>query len=190
MNDSAEPAPRVFADVHAWRAWLDEHEATSDGLWVLLAKKGTIEPTSLGYQDALTEALCSGWIDGQRKSVDAHTFKQRYTPRRQRSMWSLRNIDIVTRLSAEGRMRERGYAEIERAKADGRWDRAYAGPATAEVPAELAAALDAHPAAGAAFAALNRTERYSALHPILTAASEQTREQRIARLIARLHPGS
>lgn len=153
-------------------------------------EEGTVDPTSLKYQEALEEALCSGWIDGQRKSVDEHTFKQRYTPRRQKSLWSLRNIDIVARLIDEGRMRERGLAEIERAKADGRWDRAYAGPATAEVPAELTRALDAHPGASEAFAALNRTERYSALHPILTAASETTRDSRIARLIAQLRRGS
>lgn len=186
MTDPAETEPLIVADVHAWRAWLDQNESTSDGLWVLLAKKGTVSPTSLNYQHALEEALCSGWIDGQRKSVDAHTFKQRYTPRRAKSLWSLRNIDIVARLRAEGRMRDLGFAEIERAKSDGRWDRAYAGPATAEVPTELAAALEAHPAAGAAFAALNRTENYSSLHPILTAASEKTRDQRIARLLERL----
>ncbi|WP_017792764.1 YdeI/OmpD-associated family protein [Leucobacter salsicius] len=186
MTERAESEPLVVADVTAWRAWLDQHEASSDGLWVLLAKKGTVDPTSLTYQDALEEALCGGWIDGQRKSVDAHTFKQRYTPRRQKSLWSLRNIEIVTRLTAEGRMRERGFAEIERAQADGRWDRAYAGPATAEVPDELARALKAHPAANAAFEKLNRTERYSALHPILTATTAATLERRIERLIASL----
>ena len=186
MTDQAPSEPLIVADVRAWRAWLDQHESTSDGLWLLLAKKGTTGPTSLSYQHALEEALCSGWIDGQRKSVDAHTFKQRYTPRRAKSLWSLRNIDLVARLSSEGRMRERGLAEIERAKSDGRWDRAYAGPATAEVPAELAEALAAHPKAGVAFAALNRTARYSALHPILTAVSRQTHDQRIARLVTRL----
>lgn len=186
MTDRAEPEPFVVADVSAWRAWLDQNETASEGLWVMLAKKGTVEPTSLNYQDALEEALCSGWIDGQRNSIDAHTFKQRYTPRRSKSLWSLRNIEIVTRLTAEGRMRERGFAEIDRAKADGRWDRAYAGPAKAEVPDELAQALEAHPEANAAFTALNRTERYSALHPILTATTAATRTRRIERLLLSL----
>ncbi|WP_313818536.1 hypothetical protein, partial [Citricoccus sp.] len=149
-----EPEVLIVEDVSAWRAWLDAQEESSDGIWLMLAKKGSTSPTALTYQQALREALCSGWIDGQSKSIDATTYRQRYTPRRKASMWSQRNVTLVAELIEQGRMRPRGQAEIDRAKADGRWDRAYAGPATAEVPEDLAAALAASPAAAAAFAAL------------------------------------
>lgn len=173
-------------DAAAWRAWLDEHENTSDGVWLTLAKKGTTAPTTLTYAQALDEALCSGWIDGRKQSIDAATFRQHFTPRRARSLWSLRNVDHVARLIGDGRMRERGHAEIDRAKADGRWDRAYAGSASIEVPAELQAALDAAPKAAAAFAALSRGERYSVLFDVTTATSEQMLATRVARQVARL----
>jgi uncharacterized protein YdeI (YjbR/CyaY-like superfamily) len=144
--------PFVVADAAAWRAWLDQHEDDSDGVWLALAKKGTTGPTTLTYAQALDEALCSGWIDGQKRSNDAATFLQRFTPRRRASLWSERNIGLVAALVAEGRMRSRGLAEVDRAKADGRWDRAYAGSATATVPDDLAAALDTAPAAATLFA--------------------------------------
>ncbi|UCR89907.1 YdeI/OmpD-associated family protein [Mycetocola spongiae] len=178
--------PLIVADAAAWRAWLDEREFTSDGVWLILAKKGTLSPTSLGYAQALEEALCSGWIDGQKKSVDSATFMQRFTPRRRASMWSQRNIGIVGQLIHAGRMRERGHAEITRAREDGRWDRAYAGAAAIEVPEDLLAALAASPRAAAAFAALGSSARYSILHPIVTAATAPTRAARIARARERL----
>lgn len=186
MNAEELPPPLVIADRGAWRAWLDAHEYTSDGVWLLLAKKGKGSPTALTYQEALQEALCSGWVDGQRRTYDERSFRQRFTPRRARSIWSQRNVEIVGHLAEAGRMRRRGREEIEKARADGRWDRAYAGPAAAVVPADLLAALDGSPAAQAQFAQLTRTARYSALHPILTAATAQTRARRIAVLVARL----
>ncbi|MCJ1709195.1 YdeI family protein [Microbacterium sp. VKM Ac-2923] len=176
----------TVADVGRWRAWLDDNESVSDGVRLVLAKKGTTTPTTLTYAEALDEALCSGWIDGRRQSRDATTFWQHFTPRRSRSLWSTRNVDIVARLADEGRMRPRGADEIARAQADGRWERAYAGPATIEVPPDLQAALDAAPAAARAFAALNKTQRYSVLHPVVTAANATVRAARIARQIARL----
>ncbi|MFB8386433.1 YdeI family protein [Microbacterium sp. NPDC055910] len=184
-----EPVPLVVADADAWRAWLIAHEHDSDGVWLMLAKKGVASPTSVTYAAALEEALCSGWIDGQSKSIDDRVYRQRFTPRRARSIWSQRNVGIVARLDAEGRLRPRGVAEIERAKADGRWDRAYAGSATAEPPAALVAALEGAPEARAAFAALSRSERYSALHPLLVAATPATLERRIEKLVARLLSG-
>lgn len=111
----------VVEDTTAWREWLTAHADTAPSAWVLLAKKGTTEPTSLTYDQALEEALCSGWIDGQRSGWDDATFAQRYTPRSPRSPWSGRNIGIATRLIAEGRMRPRGQAEIDQARATGRW---------------------------------------------------------------------
>ncbi len=185
MSTESQPLLTV-KDAAAWRAWLDANEHTSDGVWLVLAKKGTTEPTSLSYADALDEALCSGWIDGQKGSLDAAVFRQRFTPRRKRSMWSLRNTGIVEELIAQGRMRERGMSEIELAKADGRWERAYAGSATIEVPADLAAALESSPAAGAAFSALNSAGRYSILHPLVSAPNESVRANRLAKIVSKL----
>jgi uncharacterized protein YdeI (YjbR/CyaY-like superfamily) len=184
-----EPEVLFVADAAAWRAWLDEHESEPDGVWLLLAKKGTTEPTSLTYAQALDEALCSGWIDGQAKSLDAHTYRQRFTPRRKASLWSQRNIGLVQGLADTGRMRPRGQAEIDRAQADGRWDRAYAGPATAAVPDDLSAALAASPQAAATFATLNGQNRYAVLHRVLTAPSPASRANRLAKLVAMLERG-
>lgn len=186
MTASTPEQPLVLRDAVAWRGWLLEHEAHSDGEWLALAKKNTLEPTSLSYQDALEEALCSGWIDGQRRSRDAGTFLQRFTPRRSRSIWSQRNVSIIARLEEDGRMRERGRAEVERAREDGRWDAAYAGPATAEAPRELMTALAEDDAARAAFEALSRSARYSVLHPVLSARGDGARERAIARALLRL----
>lgn len=179
--------PLILKDVDAWRAWLDENEESSDGVWLLVAKKGTTEPTTLMVADALQEALCSGWIDGQRRSNDEKTFLQRYTPRRKASVWSEKNTQFVQELIAQGRMRPRGQAEIDKAKADGRWDRAYQGQATAQVPEDLQRALDAEPAAKAAFEALKSQPRYHILHQLMIAKTEKTRAARIARFIAQLN---
>jgi len=179
----------VLPDAAAWRAWLDEHEDDPDGVWLVLAKKGTTDPTTLTYDQALDEALCSGWIDGQKRGRDADTFRQRLTPRRRASLWSQRNIGLVATLVAERRMRPRGQAEIDRAKEDGRWDRAYAGAASAVVPEDLQAALDASPGAAALFAELDATNRYAVLHRIATAPSATARANRLAKLVGGLERG-
>lgn len=183
------PEELIVADAAAWRAWLDEHESDSEGVWLVLAKKGTMSPTSLTYADALEEALCSGWIDGRRQSVDAAVFRQHFTPRRKTSIWSERNIGIVDRLIAEGRMRPRGQAEIDRAKADGRWERAYGPTAFAVVPGDLEAALAASPHAAELFAQLNAQNRYAVLHRVHTAPSAASRSNRIAKLVGMLERG-
>ena len=179
----------IVADAAAWRAWLDANEDASDGVWLVLAKKGTTDPTSLSYAQAVDEALCSGWIDGQKRSRDDTTFVERFTPRRSASLWSQRNIGLVEALTAEGRMRPRGHAEIERAKADGRWERAYASSRTASVPDDLAAALEVSAAAAATFATLNAANRYSVIHRIITAPSATSRGNRLAKLIGMLEAG-
>ena len=180
----------MLPDVAAWRAWLDENEeSTPDGVWLILAKKGTTEPTTLTAAQALEEALCSGWIDGRRQSIDAAVFRQHYVPRRRTSLWSERNIGIVERLIAEGRMRPGGQAEIDRAKADGRWDRAYGPKAFAEVPADLTAALAASPTASDVFAGLNAQNRYAVLHRVHTAPSPASRANRIVKLVGMLEAG-
>jgi uncharacterized protein YdeI (YjbR/CyaY-like superfamily) len=178
--------PLVLSDAAAWRAWLAEHHADSDGVWLLTAKKGV---PGVSRDEALEEALCHGWIDGQARSRDDATYLQRYTPRRPRSMWSQRNVKIVERLTAEGRMHPAGLAEVERAKADGRWDAAYAGSAKIEVPDDLAAALDAEPAARAMFETLNRQNRYSVLYRVTTAKKPETRQRRIEKYVAMLARG-
>src|SRR5213080_3711084 len=112
----------IVVDAPAWHDWLRENHAESDGAWLVLAKKNVTTPTSLTYDEALEEALCHGWIDGQRRGRDDKTFLQRYTPRRAQSMWSQRNVGLIARLEQDGRMQDAGRAEVERAKADGRWD--------------------------------------------------------------------
>ncbi|MEV4124386.1 YdeI/OmpD-associated family protein [Nocardia sp. NPDC049707] len=175
----------LIPDAAAWRAWLDENEHASDGVWLVLAKRGTTSPTTLTYTQALDEALCSGWIDGQKRRRDATTFLQRFTPRRRRSMWSRRNVGLVESLIGQGRMRPRGQVEVDRARLDGRWDRAYAGAATVEVPYDLHAALASSPRAAAGFTNLGSGQRYSLLLPVITAAPA-LRARRIAALVQRL----
>lgn len=186
----AVDAPQlVVADVDAWRTWLADHVDDQPGVWLVLAKKGTTAPTSLTYAEALDEALCQGWIDGQAKSVDDATYRQRYTPRRARSLWSARNVGYVAELTAAGRMQLNGLAEVQRAQADGRWDAAYAGPATIVVPDDLAAALAAEPAAQALFESLDAQNRYAVLFRVTTALRPQTRARRVEQAVAMLARG-
>jgi len=179
----------IVADAAAWRAWLGEHHESPAGVWLVLAKKGTTQPTSLSYDQALEEALCHGWIDGQSQRRDETTYRQRFTHRRARSPWSARNVGIVTRLATEGRMHPAGVAEIERAKNDGRWDAAYAGPASIEIPADLAAALTVEPKAQAMFAILTSQNRYAVLYRIDSAKRPDTRARRIQQFVAMLARG-
>jgi len=158
-------------------------------VWLVLAKKGTVEPTSLTYEEALEEALCHGWIDGQTKQRDETTYRQRFTQRRSRSGWSKRNVGKAERLVAEGRMRPAGLAEMERAKADGRWEAAYAGPAGIEVPPDLASALAADPDAQAMFDVLTKQNRYAILYRLTTAKRAETRARLLERFVSMLSRG-
>ncbi|HLH14793.1 MAG TPA: YdeI/OmpD-associated family protein [Solirubrobacteraceae bacterium] len=179
----------MLRDASAWRAWLAENDDGGVGVWLVLAKKGTTEPTSLTYEQALEEALCHGWIDGQVRRRDERTFKQRFTPRRARSAWSQRNVQHVQRLLAEGRMRPAGLAAVERAKADGRWQEAYAGAASIEVPDDLERALAAEPEAKATFARLSGQNRYAILYRLQTARTPATRARRLAQYVEMLARG-
>jgi uncharacterized protein YdeI (YjbR/CyaY-like superfamily) len=176
-------------DGAAWRAWLREHHGDNRGVWLTLAKKGAAGPTSLTYDEALEEALCHGWIDGQIRGGDECSYRQRFTPRTSRSGWSKRNVTTAERLIAEGRMHASGLAAVESAKADGRWDAAYAGPASIEVPTDLAAALDSSPAALTMFQNLNGRNRYAVLYRIETAKRPETRRRRIEQFVAMLARG-
>jgi uncharacterized protein YdeI (YjbR/CyaY-like superfamily) len=184
----AELPELIVADAGAWRAWLAEHHESA-GVWLVLAKKGASEPTSLTYDEALEEALCHGWIDGQVGRRDEATYRQRFTPRRPRSAWSKRNVAIAERLLAESRMHPAGIAEIGRAQGDGRWDAAYAGSASIEVPPDLAEALAAEPEARALFELLTRQNRYAILYRIETAKRADTRARRIEQFVAMLARG-
>jgi uncharacterized protein YdeI (YjbR/CyaY-like superfamily) len=179
----------IVSDDAAWRVWLGKHHADPAGVWLVLAKKGTEEPTSLTYDQALEEALCHGWIDGQARRRDETTYRQRFTPRRRRSSWSKRNTGIAERLLAEQRMHPAGVAEVERAKADGRWDAAYAGPKSIEVPHDLAEALAAEPGAQTMFEGLTSQNRYAVLYRIATAKRADTRARRIGEFVAMLGRG-
>lgn len=189
MNDTTPTAPLVLADLAQWREWLIDNETSSDGVWLLMAKKGVTSPTALTYQDALEEALCGGWIDGQRRRFDDASFVQRFTPRRARSNWSQRNVEIIERLTAAGRLRDTGRAQVDAALEDGRWDNAYPRQSQATVPEDLDAALAKAPAAQSVFDALSRAERFTAMLPILNARNADTRARTIDRLIDRLGAG-
>jgi uncharacterized protein YdeI (YjbR/CyaY-like superfamily) len=179
----------IVPDAPAWRAWLAEHHALISGTWLVLAKKGTSEPTTLDYDAALEVALCHGWIDGQVRRRDERTFRQRFTPRRSRSAWSKRNVAIAERLIVDGLMHEAGLAAVAAAKADGRWEAAYAGPATIEPPADLLAALAAEPRAQAMFEILTSQNRYAVLLRIHSAKRSDTRARRIEQFVAMLARG-
>jgi uncharacterized protein YdeI (YjbR/CyaY-like superfamily) len=179
----------IVVDAAAWARWLASNHEHSPGVWLGLAKQGTTEPTRLTYDEALEEALCHGWIDGQVRRLDALVYRQRFTPRRPRSAWSKRNVGIVERLLRESRMRPAGIAAVERAKADGRWEQAYAGQATIEVPADLTAALGARPAARAMFEVLTSQNRYAVLYRIDRAKRVDTRARRIEQFVAMLARG-
>jgi uncharacterized protein YdeI (YjbR/CyaY-like superfamily) len=174
-----------FASAAEWESWLREHHAELPGVWVKLAKKGSGVP-SVTFAEALDAALCYGWIDGQARSVDDSWYVQKFTPRRSRSTWSKRNRDKVAALIEAGRMQPAGLREIERAKADGRWDAAYDAPSTATVPDDLQRELDANPTAAEFFATLNSQNRYAILHRIQTARKPETRERRIKQFIEML----
>ena len=177
-----------FASAPEWARWLAAHHATSDGVWVRLPKKGAATP-SVTRAEALDEALCWGWIDGQSRSEGAASWLQKFTPRRARSIWSKVNREKVAALAAAGRMQPAGLREVERAKADGRWDAAYDAPSAATVPADLRAMLDASPAAAAAFAALDARNRYAILFRLQTAKRPETRARRLAQFVAMLERG-
>jgi uncharacterized protein YdeI (YjbR/CyaY-like superfamily) len=179
----------IVQDAAAWRDWLAENHAKPAGVWLVLSKKGTTRPTALKYAEALDEALCHGWIDGQVAPRDDITYRQRFTPRRARSNWSARNVGIVSRLRAEGRMHPAGEAEVERAQRDGRWDVAYSGQASSEVPSDLAAALAAQPDAQAMFEILTSQNRYAILYRLGSVKQQATRERRIEQFVAMLARG-
>jgi uncharacterized protein YdeI (YjbR/CyaY-like superfamily) len=175
----------VVADAAALRAWLLEHHETSPGVWLALAKKGGIV-TTLTWQQAVDEALCVGWIDGQTRKRDDETSSIRFTPRRARSTWSQRNVEHVARLEAEGRMLPAGRAAVEAAKADGRWQAAYAAQSESALPDDLAAAIAANPEAQAMFEVLTKANRFALVYRLGAVKRAETRERKIGEFVAML----
>ncbi|MBE9499755.1 YdeI/OmpD-associated family protein [Streptomyces sp. GKU 257-1] len=178
----------AFESAEAFEAWLGENHAVSPGIWLKLRKKDPAV-VALNYAQALDVALCFGWIDGQKAKFDDQWWLQRFTPRKPRSKWSKVNRDKVTALIEQGRMRPPGQAEVDRAKADGRWEAAYDSARTAAVPEDLAAALTAVPAAAAFFETLDRQNRFAILYRIQDAKKAETRARRIEKYVAMLAKG-
>jgi uncharacterized protein YdeI (YjbR/CyaY-like superfamily) len=172
-----------------WRAWLEASHSESRGVWLVLAKKGVAHPTTLSYGEALEGAICFGWIDGQLGRRDDATFRRRFTPRQLRSPWSQRNVAIAERLRASGRMHASGEDEVRRAMTDGRWDSAYAGQASAEIPEDLRTALKANPRAQEPFQDLASANRYAILFRIGSAKKPETRARRIEKFVEMLARG-
>jgi uncharacterized protein YdeI (YjbR/CyaY-like superfamily) len=181
----AELDELIVADAEALRAWLVEHHATSAGVWLALTKKGGTV-TTLTWQQAVDEALCFGWIDGQARKRDDEASWIRFTPRSSRSSWSQRNVANVARLDAEGRMLPAGRAAVEAAQANGRWAAAYAPSSEAEVPADLMAAIAADPAAQAMFDVLTKANRFALIHRVNSVKRAETRERKIGEFVAML----
>jgi uncharacterized protein YdeI (YjbR/CyaY-like superfamily) len=185
----AEELPTLlFAGPPELEAWLEDRHAEAAGAWLKIAKKGAPEP-SVTYAEALELALCFGWIDSQKRGLDATYFLQRFTPRRPRGRWSRINREKAEALIESGAMRPAGLAEVEAARADGRWEAAYAGQRTAAVPEDLQRELDANPAAAATFATLDGANRYAILYRLDDAKKPETRERRLRKFVSMLERG-
>ncbi len=188
IENASTPLPvLLFVDTAAWETWLSGHYTTA-GVWIKIAKKNAKKPT-VTYQQALDAALCYGWIDSQGKSFDSEYYLQKFTPRGARSIWSKTNRARVMELIEQGRMQTPGFAAIEAAKANGRWDTAYDSFRTIEIPPDFQAALDEHPRAKAFFETVNSQNRYAIVHRIQIARTGEIRRQRIEQYIHMLEMG-
>ncbi len=187
MTDTSEtpasPPVLAFVDDAGWEAWLESAHATTDAIWLRLSKKGS-NTASVSVTAAIRTALCWGWIDGQTRSADADSYLTRFTPRRRRSQWSQVNVRHVEELTATGRMRPAGLAQVESAKADGRWQAAYPPASSRHVPPELQVALDRSPEARAAFAALPAVERFAITYRIQSVRRPETKQRHVDAFLA------
>lgn len=186
---NAETLPTLFCETHSsWQTWLNDNHAASKGVWLKLAKKER-GISSVSYAEALDVALCYGWIDGQKAAFDHHYWLQKFTPRGPKSIWSKINCDKATTLIAEGRMQSAGARQVELAKADGRWNAAYASQGKIAIPDDFQRELDGNPQAQAFFSTLNSANRYAMLFRIHTAKKPETRVARIRTFIDMLTRG-
>ena len=177
-----------FTTAAEFEAWLERNHDQSRGVWLQIAKKNACE-RSVTYPEAIEVALCFGWIDGQKRAHDDHHWLQRFAPRARRSRWSKINRDRAQQLIENGRMRPAGLAEVKRAQSDGRWDAAYHGQRTAEVPDDLARELDRDPAVASAFTQLDAQNRYSIIWRVNDAKRPETRARRITKYVDMLRRG-
>jgi uncharacterized protein YdeI (YjbR/CyaY-like superfamily) len=188
VTEPPELPELLVSDAAAWRSWLERSHDSHQGVWLVLHKQGGTT-TTLTYDQALDEALCFGWVDGQIGKRDEHSYRRRFTPRRRASPWSARNVDHVTRLIKSGRMHPAGLVAVEAAKADGRWDAAYQGQSTAPVPPDLAAALATNPAAKAMFEGLTSANRYAIIYRLNAVKRAETRRRKLAQFVDMLARG-
>ena len=189
LDDKKPEIPtHEFESALDWSKWLVEHHSREEGIWLRFFKKGS-GVVSINYDEALDEALCYGWIDGQVKRFDAQSYLQKFTPRRSRSVWSKRNVDHVARLIAAGKMTLAGLKQVDAAKADGRWQRAYDSPSTMRVPDDFLNALAKNRKAKDFFQTLNRANLYAIAWRLQTAKKAETRERRLRTIIEMLEQG-
>jgi uncharacterized protein YdeI (YjbR/CyaY-like superfamily) len=188
MESKSDLPILTFQSQKKWRAWLNKNNLKSDGIWLRVYKKNT-GVKSLNHAQALDEALCFGWIDGQAKSYDELSYLQKFTPRRKGSVWSKRNTEHIERLIEEGKMQPAGLAEVKAAKADGRWARAYDSPANMQVPEDFLKALSKKPKALKFFKSLNKANQYSIAWRLQTAKRPETRDKRMKAILKMLEQG-
>jgi uncharacterized protein YdeI (YjbR/CyaY-like superfamily) len=182
----ADPAPvLVFDSARSWEAWLAKHHARSPGAWLRIYKKGSGKD-SVNYTEALDAAICYGWIDSRKRPGDALSWLQKFSPRRPRSVWSRINTQKAERLIETGRMKPAGLAEVEAAKADGRWQRAYDSPRGATMPADFLKELAKNKAAQSFFEGLSKANAYAIAYRLQTARRPETRQKRMAFILAML----
>jgi uncharacterized protein YdeI (YjbR/CyaY-like superfamily) len=186
--DGARHSPLAFPDAAALGDWLETHHQSAKEVWVRIFKSGADRP-SVTWTDCVVEAIRFGWIDGQKQPFDADSFLQRLTPRKPKSSWSAKNCAHAMALVAEGRMAAAGWAQMEAAKAGGRWDKAYAGSATMTIPQDFLEALETRPKAKASFLTLDRKNLYSIYYRLHTAKKPETRAKRMALMLAQLERG-
>lgn len=188
MTAKPEAQIKAFKSAKAWRSWLEKNQEMQEGIWMQLYKTGS-GITSIKITEALDEALCYGWIDGQRKSYDKISYLQKYTPRRAQSIWSKRNIGLVEKLIETGKMTARGFAEIEKAKADGRWARAYDSHRTMQEAEDFLKELKKDKTAKAFYETLNKTHKFAINFRLQTAKKPETRSKRMKEILQMLKEG-
>ena len=188
MPEPDQTRIQAFEDSAAFWNWLEQNHASEPELWLKIYKKGSGQK-SINWEEAVVEALCWGWIDSIKKSLDDEAYLQRFTPRQKSSNWSKRNREHVDRLIAEGRMQEVGMVHVRAAQADGRWEAAYAPPSEMTVPEDFLAALDERPQAKAFFETLNKQNRYAIAYRLQTAKKPETRQRRLEQFLAMLEKG-
>ncbi len=188
MKDAIELPIIPFPTVDAFEAWLAKNHETSKGIWLQIFKKNSGIPT-VSYAEAVQVSLCYGWIDSQLKSIDEKSYKQKFTPRGSKSIWSKINTEHVKRLTKLGKMKPSGIAAVEAAKADGRWDNAYSSPTSMTLPEAFLQALEKNKKAKVMFESLNKTNKYAIGFRLQTAKKPETVERRIQQFIVMLEKG-